>query len=469
MSYIISRYFIKPEAPNLMDILLGKINENSFNLEAKFVPRVYQYNKFPNSKKNMERIENYIQIMEQFAKHNKDLIKEFTKHEYDYELQVNLTSRYKKVFSNENLSEVERDKKIKDKVVEELAANGKKYCELYKTFFIPKKKKKNGQIKWRRIDAPQEHLKQAQTDLKRYIEILMDGLTYHTSAFAYIRGRSIKDASMKHQKHNSRWYLKLDFSDFFGSVNMEFTYNMLSQIFPFSEMVKIERGEKVIKDCLQICFLEDKLPQGTPISPMLTNLIMVPIDYTITNNLYNKYNAVSPSGNRHAFVYTRYADDILISNRVDFKTKYKNGKKYSNVVDKDGNRIDIEDFIIKVLKRFNTPLKLNKDKTKYTSVNGSNWSLGLLINRDNEISLGHERRDILSAKLWDFANRCTREEICKIEAQQIYGLYNYHKQIEEDKAKKIMDKTSSKIGFDIEQVLLNIIKSKSEKVRFASN
>lgn len=461
MAYIISQYNVKPEIPDLMSVLLGKTNENSFNMDVKVLPRVYQYNKFPNNKKNLVQIESYIDIMENFTKIYGDVIKEFTKHEYDYEKQVDLISKYKKMFSDENLPVEERDAKIKEKVTEELAKSGFKYCELYRTFFIPKKKKKNGQVKWRRIDAPEAHLKHTQTALKDCIETIMNGMTYHTAAFAYIKGRSIKDASIKHQKHRSRWFLKLDFSDFFGSINMEFAFKMLSQIFPFSEMVKSERGEKVIKDCLQICFLDDKLPQGTPISPMLTNLIMVPIDYTISNNLYTKFNAVSPSGNRHAFVYSRYADDILISNRVDFRTKYKDGKRYSNVEDKDGNRICMEDFIEKVLAKFNAPLKLNRDKTKYTSVNGSNWCLGLLINRDNEISLGHERRDVLSAKLWDFANRVTNEEVCTSEAQQIYGLYNYHKQIEKEKAVRIMNKTSKKIGFNIENILLDAIKSKT--------
>ena len=61
--------------------------------------------------------------------------------------------------------------------------------------------------------------------------------------------------------------------------------------------------ETIIKYCL----LNDGLPQGSPVSPHITNLIMIPLDYYITEHC-----------NKNGYCYTRYADDILISHPETF-------------------------------------------------------------------------------------------------------------------------------------------------------
>ena len=73
---------------------------------------------------------------------------------------------------------------------------------LYNSFKIPK-----ATGGFRQIDAPCEEL---QEQLRRLAKFLSDdcGLLYHTSAFAYVKGRSIKDCVAKHQKSESNWFLK---------------------------------------------------------------------------------------------------------------------------------------------------------------------------------------------------------------------------------------------------------------------
>ena len=166
---------------------------------------------------------------------------------------------------------------------------------LYDSFKIPKR---SGGL--RPIDAPKPPLMEALRQLKFILETKFMAL-YHTSAYAYIRGRCTVDSIKKHQQRESRWFVKLDFTNFFGSTTLEFVMSQLAIIFPFSEVMKLEEGKEQLTRALSLCFLKGQLPQGTPISPLLTNLIMIPIDHKISNTLRDY--------NKQQYVYTRYADD----------------------------------------------------------------------------------------------------------------------------------------------------------------
>lgn len=299
-------------------------------------------------------------------------------------------------------------------------------CEHYHTFKIPKKS--GG---WRVIDAPNEELKTAQRYLKAILETQFSAL-YHTSAFAYIKGRSTIDALRKHQFNKSKWFVKFDFSDFFGSINKEFMMRMLSQIYPFNEVVRIKVGRELLEKALSLCFLPNnnlknpeigKLPQGTPISPMLTNLIMIPIDYEINKELRDL---------KDNYIYTRYADDIIISCAVEFDY---------NII---GN------IIIKVLKKFDAPLYLNRKKTRYGSSSGQNWNLGLMLNKDNDITIGHKKKKIFKAMLTNFIiNLKNNAYMVKHDIQVLNGHINYYKAIEPNYINYIISKYSRKFNINI--------------------
>ena len=88
--------------------------------------------------------------------------------------------------------------------------------EEYTTFRIPKKT--HG---FREINAPNPELKK---DLKQ-ISTLLSGLLQmhcHDSAWAYTPGRDVVHAMKEHTANESKWYLKIDLHDFFGSCNKEF-------------------------------------------------------------------------------------------------------------------------------------------------------------------------------------------------------------------------------------------------------
>ncbi len=238
------------------------------------------------------------------------------------------------------------------------------YEQQYYSFKIPKH---SGGL--RQIDAPNDEFKDTLTKVKDIFERNLKCLA-HPAAYAYTKHLSAIDALKYHQKNKSNWYLKLDLTDFFTNCTPQLIYDSLTQQYPFMLMSQTAKNE--LKEILQICSLRGGLPQGTPISPLLTNLMMVPYDYQIAKIL-KKY-----KGNHYA--YTRYADDLLISSKKEFDWK------------------TIETKVEHIL----DPFKIKKQKTRYGSRAGQNWNLGLMLNKDNEITLGYRKKKLLNAMLNNF-------------------------------------------------------------------
>lgn len=268
---------------------------------------------------------------------------------------------------------------------------------LYSEFYIPKK---SGGL--RKIDAPNEELKAALRELKAIFEDDFNML-YHTSAYAYVKNRSTIDAVKRHQANVSKWFLKTDFSNFFGSTTLEFTMKMFSMIFPFSEVVKSEEGKAELEKALSLAFLDGGLPQGTPLSPAITNTIMIPIDHRLANYFAEKQ-----------MVYTRYADDILVSSKVDFK--YREAVEFINKVVRD---------------EFGAPFLIKPEKTRYGSSAGRNWNLGVMLNKDNEITIGHQKKKQFKAMICNYINDAKRGVRWDLNDVQVFrGLISYYIMVE---------------------------------------
>lgn len=267
---------------------------------------------------------------------------------------------------------------------------------LYRSFKIPKRNEG-----FRRINAPNPQLSNALYELKDILEKDF-GALHHTAAFAYVKGRRCSDAIRKHQHNGSNWFMKLDFSNFFGSISPDFLMRMLSQSFPFSCVVRTERGKMALSKALDLCFLRGSLPQGTPISPLLTNLCMLPIDHRIFNELAHI-----------RFVYTRYADDMLISCIQSFDAK------------------QMQQTIEGILSEFRAPLHINRGKTRYGSRKGSNWNLGLMLNKDNDITVGHMNKKFFKAAVCNFIlDEMNHKPWNRKEAERLQGIASYYQSIE---------------------------------------
>lgn len=282
----------------------------------------------------------------------------------------------------------------------------------YRHFQIPKKSDPH---KMRQIDAPDEQLSNIQTAYKEYIENALQALP-HKAAHAYVKNRSTITAMEVHQKNNSNWYLQIDLKDFFNSITGEWLKNMLLEVFPFKYI-----GDEDLNDIIKASLLNGTLPQGSHLSPLLTNLAMIPIDHQLTEKLHN-YKG-------HHYVYTRYADDITISCKEKFDPE------------------EIMQIIRGIFRTWNVPFRINNDKTRFGSKSGRNYHLGLIINKDNQISVGHEKNQKFRAMIFNF---CTvGEEWEKRDVQKMLGLISYYKAIEPDFVEKVLNKYNTKFGINI--------------------
>ena len=293
---------------------------------------------------------------------------------------------------------------------------------LYESFYIPKK---SGGL--RHINAPKPELMDALRRLKVIFENDFHAL-YHTSAFAYIKKRCTLDAVKRHQKNESKWFGKYDLHDFFGSSTLEFVMSMFGMVFPFSEVVKDSRGETELKTALSLAFLNGGLPQGTPISPLITNIMMIPIDFKL-NKLFRDYD-------QNRFVYTRYADDFIISSKYEFDVR------------------SVESAIVETLKSFGAPFTINEKKTRYGSSAGRNWNLGVMLNKDNEITIGHKKKKQFQSMLYNYISDKKRGIDWSLEdLKAIEGLRSYYRMVEKENIDAIIDHINKKFAVNVIEMI----------------
>ena len=295
--------------------------------------------------------------------------------------------------------------------------------EHYKEFKIPKKT--HG---FRTINAPDDILKPKMTKVAK---ILSDELQIlaHDSAWAYVKGRDVITAMKEHQKNNSRWFLKLDLKDFFGSCSVDFIVGQLEKIYPFA--VYPSTMPEVIAN---FATLNGGLPQGTPLSPMLTNLIMVEIDYKINRLIYDLTQEAGLF--KQHYVYTRYADDIIIS--------AKNNFKYDIIIEAIDNLLE------------DTPLTINREKVRYGSSSGRNWNLGIMYNKDNELTIGYREKQKLKVTIYNYIH----DGLWPLEdLRWLLGKLNWLHNVQPDYFEGLMNYYKNKYNVDVIKSIISDIKT----------
>ena len=155
--------------------------------------------------------------------------------------------------------------------------------KLYKEITIPKR---NGGS--RVLNVPNTALK----GMQRWI---LDNILYKVqsdpSATGFIPRKSIVLNASTHLR--KKYILKMDIRDFFPSID----FHKVRSLF-----FELGYNKDVATALANICVFRGQLPQGSPTSPYLANLVCRELDKRIYN-LCRKYK----------LSYTRYADDITIS------------------------------------------------------------------------------------------------------------------------------------------------------------
>ncbi|MDF5721844.1 MAG: reverse transcriptase domain-containing protein [Rhizonema sp. PD37] len=172
----------------------------------------------------------------------------------------------------------------------------------YKTFTVPKKSGGS-----RTIHSPNKSLAIIQRKLS---QVLYTIYRPRASVHGFAAKRNIITNAKAHTK--KKFILNLDLKDFFDSIN----FGRVRGLFiakPYG------LNEEVATILAQICCFNNKLPQGAPSSPIISNLVCTKMDSELQR-----------FAETHGLFYTRYADDITFSiNRDELPTvlvdSYKKG------------------------------------------------------------------------------------------------------------------------------------------------
>lgn len=172
------------------------------------------------------------------------------------------------------------------------------YCiinkkDVYKRFEIPKKGGKK-----RVIFNPNDRLKHLQ---RRLDTVILRTMPVMDCVGAYVEGRSCRDSAARHAGHKVR--IAMDLKDFFPSHSRARVRRFFKDVVGYSHFVS-----GVIADLCTTQEFDGKrlrhfVPQGSPASPMLCNLIAQHyLDRPVLR-------ALEGTG----WVYTRYSDDLSLS------------------------------------------------------------------------------------------------------------------------------------------------------------
>lgn len=266
----------------------------------------------------------------------------------------------------------------------------------YTKFKIPKRK--GG---YRELINPSPELKALQ---RRVLDFLTDTLQIlpHNAAHAFTKNRDMMTNAEVHK--NSKYFLKMDLKDFFPSITTNLLREKLSNIHIFG-LFPNEPVTTFLDNLIIIATLDDCLPQGSPLSPYLSNLVMLEFDYSIDSAIRRK--------ELPYYWYTRYADDMTFSS-----------KNYHN------HHLLI-DFITKTLYDiYGDAIKINTSKTKFLKNTGRLFITGVKLNKDNNLTIGHEKKKVLKHELFNLFIAEQNNELTKEQVQTTLGQISFMNRIE---------------------------------------
>ena len=241
---------------------------------------------------------------------------------------------------------------------------------------------------------------------KKHLELLdeLSSLASSSNSYAYKKGVRLLDALLPHLGNIT--FLKLDIKHFFDSIDKEILLKKINE-------------NSLQRDNFEYCFYNNKLPIGFVTSPKLSDFYLYEFDVEVQRYCID-----------HHLVYSRYADDFLVSSSNE-----------------DFAELDaFKEYIKEKLKDYK--LEINEDKTikanlhKQTSIR----FLGLNIGEDKiTISKWYILKTLNAFKRYRLAIYSKADNINELKSIA-YGLYNFIAMNSEASRKRFVKKYFNLFG-----------------------
>ena len=200
----------------------------------------------------------------------------------------------------------------------------------------------------REISAPASALKIIQQKLNQVFQAVY---TPKAAVHSFLPGTNVRTNAEQHVKQ--RFVLCVDIKDFFDSINYGRVWGLLQAI-PYN------LPQDVATVLAQICCHDNRLPQGAPTSPIVSNMLCAKLDSDLLQ-----------LAQENKCIYTRYADDLTFSTSMrqfpdELATEgaegdIKAGQDLHEVVNENG-------------------FELNEDKTRLQHEDYRQMVTGLVVN-----------------------------------------------------------------------------------------
>lgn len=234
----------------------------------------------------------------------------------------------------------------------------------YSSFTVPKK---SGGT--RIINAPNQRLKTLQRHLANLLNDCQQeiskarGTSHHPLAHGFVEGYSIATNADEHTRR--RFVLNLDLKDFFPSFNFGRVRGF------FIKNRDYALNEKVATVLAQIASHDNQLPQGSPCSPAISNIITHVLDIRLTQ--------LAKKNRCH---YSRYADDLTFStNQKTFPSGL--------AVQLGLNDWGLSDPLTKTISK--AGFTVNASKTRMQTTSNRQVVTGLTVNRKVNVNSDYYR------------------------------------------------------------------------------
>jgi retron-type reverse transcriptase len=263
-----------------------------------------------------------------------------------------------------------------------------KYADkFYFTYDIPKK---SGEA--RTISQPSKDLKAIQSWILRNI---LDRLSASSACKGFEKKANLLVNAEPHIGANA--FMHLDIEDFFPSIKINQVWSVFRTVGYNPSLSSI---------LAQICTYKGTLPQGSPASPKLSNLISLQLDNRLLGYV-----------GKRGITYTRYADDLTFS-------------AYNPI-----RLIKSFPFIHSIIR--SEGFSLNTNKTRFSGAGKEHKVTGLIVT-DSKAGIGRKRLRKIRSKINNICKH-SKTKVSRTDIAHIIGWLAFINSVDEER-RKILDR-----------------------------